>query len=76
MQIHKAKIKESKMLVEKNTLHTKKYTTIPIDAKINLFSNTIKFILQSTITQMISEIAYPIKVANDAPSIPKTGIIK
>ena len=76
MQIHKARIIENKMFVGKITLHTKKYATIPIAAKTNLFSNIIKFILQRTITQIISEIAYPNKVANDAPSIPKTGIIK
>ena len=43
---------------------------------MNFFSTTISFILQSTITQITPEIAYPISVDNEAPSIPKTGIKK
>ena len=57
-----------------NNLQMQKKQTISNEQITNLKETTISFILQSTIIQMISETAYPIKVAMEAPSIPITGI--
>ena len=64
------------MLVGMNNLHSTKNMIIPKVTKINHFCRIIIFILQSIITQITSEITYPIKVASEAPSIPNIGIKK
>ena len=78
-QIHKqenthAPIIPTIILSTNKILHTKIKHNIRTDANTNRLEINISSILKNTTTQIISETIYHIKVAIEAPSIPKIGI--